>query len=122
MFVFIPRLESSGVLAAHVSEGILVLAILCNVKSWVSSCLIPTIFILLELRYIVLPTGFISKKVVKHWVFYSGKSKTGIGVDINLSKSIRLYPFFFFPPDLSFVSILLYSRLRVRLLYEINFA
>lgn len=96
MFVFIPRLESSGVLAAHVSEGILVLAILCNVKSWVSSCLIPTIFILLELCYIVLPTGFISKKVVKHWVFYSGKSKTGIGVDINLSKSIRLYPFFFF--------------------------
>lgn len=62
MFVFIPRLESSGVLAARVSEGILVLAILCNVKTWISSCLISTIFLLLELRYIVLLTGFISKK------------------------------------------------------------
>lgn len=66
MFVFIPRLESFGVLAIHVSEGILVLALLCNVKTWISSCLISTIFILLELHYIVLPTGFISKKVVKH--------------------------------------------------------
>lgn len=78
MFIFVPRLESFGVLA--VREGTSVLAIKCNVKPGFPAVQhqqsvnknLSLYYLNSTILYFLLDS--FQRIIVKHWICYSGKS------------------------------------------------